>query len=77
MSVVVAHTIVLLKVVLAKSGYSCFADCSLSVVKDSPLDVAIIFGMDMSAKLAEHCCCLIEKNGIFAYYLSTLCFNSE
>jgi len=37
-------------------------DCSLSVVKDSPLDVAIIFGMDMSAKLAEHCCCLIEKN---------------
>ena len=42
-----------------------FAENNTSIIKDSPLDVAIIFGMDMSAKIAEHCCFLIEKNGVF------------
>ena len=53
----------MLMITLVRS--SLFSESNLTVIKDSPLDVAIIFGMDMSAKIAEHCCSLMEKRGIF------------
>ena len=37
-------------------------------MKDSPLDVAIIFGMDMSATLAERCLILLEKGGMLLLF---------
>lgn len=39
-------------------------------MKDSPLDVAIIFGMDMSATLAERCLILLEKGGMLLLFRS-------
>ena len=52
-----------------------FVEYNMTVIKDSPLDVAIIFGMDMSARIAEHCFYLIENNGMLFYVLLVFCIS--
>ena len=44
-----------LKTVHTKFLYIVLAEYSLEVIKDSAIDVAIIFGMDMSGLIADHC----------------------